>query len=146
MASVENGAEVIIPAPYWVSYPDMVIANDGKPIIVECPQEKGFKLTPEALEAAITRKTLWLILNTPQTRRARPTPGPNSRHWATFCSRHPHVFVLSDDIYEQIWFDDEPITTLAAAVPALKEPHPARERRVEILRHDGVADRLCCRT
>jgi aspartate aminotransferase len=65
MASVENDAEVVIPAPYWVSYPDMVLANEGKPVIVQCPQEQGFKLTPEALEAAITPKTLWLILNAP---------------------------------------------------------------------------------
>ena len=120
MASVENDAEVIIPAPYWVSYPDMVIANEGKPIIVECPQEKGFKLTPEALEAAITPKTLWLILNTP----SNPTGAAYSRAeleaLGEVLLRHPHVLVLSDDIYDQVWFEDEPTTTLVAAVPALK--------------------------
>lgn len=121
MASVENGAEVIVPAPYWVSYPDMVIANDGTPVIVPCPQEQGFKLTPEALEAAITPKTLWLILNAP----SNPTGAAYSRAeleaLGDVLLRHPHVFVLSDDIYDQVWFRDEPMTTLAAAVPALKD-------------------------
>ena len=121
MASVENGAEVIVPAPYWVSYPDMVIANDGTPVIVECPQEQGFKLTPEALEAAITPKTLWLILNAP----SNPTGAAYTRSeleaLGDVLLRHPHVFVLSDDIYDQVWFRDEPMTTLAAAVPALKD-------------------------
>lgn len=120
MASVENGAEVIVPAPYWVSYPDMVIANDGTPIIVECPEAQGFKLTSEALEAAITPKTLWLILNAP----SNPTGAAYSRAeleaLGAVLLRHPQVLVLSDDIYDQVWFRDEPMTTLAAAVPALK--------------------------
>ena len=121
MASVENGAEVIVPAPYWVSYPDMVIANDGTPVIVPCPQKQGFKLTPGALEAAITPRTLWLILNAP----SNPTGAAYSRAeleaLGDVLLRHPHVFVLSDDIYDQVWFRDEPMTTLAAAVPALKD-------------------------
>ncbi len=121
MASVENDAEVIIPAPYWVSYPDMVIANEGKPVIVECPQDKGFKLTPEALEKAITPKTLWLILNAP----SNPTGAAYTRReleaLGAVLLRHPHVFVLCDDIYDQVWFKDEPMTTLVAAVPALKD-------------------------
>ncbi|MFK0386283.1 aspartate transaminase [Agrobacterium sp. NPDC090273] len=121
MASVENDAEVIIPAPYWVSYPDMVIANEGKPVIVECPQDKGFKLTPEALEMAITPKTLWLILNAP----SNPTGAAYTRReleaLGAVLLRHPHVFVLCDDIYDQVWFKDEPMTTLVAAVPALKD-------------------------
>ncbi|CDZ39551.1 aspartate transaminase [Neorhizobium galegae] len=121
MASVENDAEVIIPAPYWVSYPDMVIANEGKPVIVQCPQETGFKLTPEALEKAITPKTLWLILNSP----SNPTGAAYSRSeldaLGKVLLRHPQVFVLSDDIYDQVWFKDEPMTTLAAVVPELKD-------------------------
>ncbi len=121
MASVENDAEVIIPAPYWVSYPDMVIANEGKPVIVQCPQEQGFKLTPETLEAAITPKTLWLILNAP----SNPTGAAYSRKelqaLGEVLLRHPHVFVLSDDIYDQVWFKDEPMTTLVTAVPSLKD-------------------------
>ncbi len=121
MASVENDAEVIIPAPYWVSYPDMVLANEGKPVIVPCPQEQGFKLTPEALEAAITPKTMWLVLNAP----SNPTGAAYSRAeleaLGEVLLRHPHVFVLCDDIYDQVWFRDEPMTTLVAAVPQLKE-------------------------
>lgn len=121
MASVENDAEVIIPAPYWVSYPDMVIANEGKPVIVQCSQENGFKLTPEALEKAITPKTLWLILNSP----SNPTGAAYSRSeldaLGKVLMRHPQVFVLSDDIYDQVWFKDEPMTTLAAVVPELKD-------------------------
>lgn len=121
MASVENGAEVIVPAPYWVSYPDMVIANDGAPVIVPCPQEQGFKLTPEALEAAITPKTLWLILNAPSNPTGAAYTRAELEALGDVLLRHPHVFVLSDDIYDQVWFRDEPMTTLAAAVPALKD-------------------------
>jgi aspartate aminotransferase len=121
MASVEAGAEVIVPAPYWVSYPDMVLANDGTPVIVPCPGEQGFKLTPAALEAAITPKTMWLILNAP----SNPTGAAYSRAeleaLGAVLARHPQVMVLSDDIYDQVWFRDEPMTTLVAAVPALKE-------------------------
>lgn len=121
MASVEEGAEVIIPAPYWVSYPDMVIANDGQPVIVRCSENQGFKLTTEALEAAITPKTRWLILNAP----SNPTGAAYSREdleaIGEVLLRHPKVLVLSDDIYDQIWYRDEPATTLAAAVPALKD-------------------------
>jgi len=121
MASVEEGAEVIIPAPYWVSYPDMVIANGGTPVVVRCSENQGFRLTAEALEAAITPRTLWLILNAP----SNPTGAAYSRSdlasLGQVLLRHPNVLVLSDDIYDQIWYRDEPATTLAAAVPDLKE-------------------------
>jgi aspartate aminotransferase len=121
MASVDEGAEVIIPAPYWVSYPDMVIANGGNPVIVRCSQNQGFKLTAEALEAAITPRSRWLILNAP----SNPTGAAYSRAdlqaLGDVLLRHPGILVLSDDIYDQIWYGDEPATTLVAAVPALKE-------------------------
>jgi aspartate aminotransferase len=121
MASVEEGAEVIIPAPYWVSYPDMVIANGGTPVVVRCSENQGFKLTAEALEAAITPRTRWLILNAP----SNPTGAAYSRSdlasLGEVLLRHPNVLVLSDDIYDQIWYRDEPATTLAAAVPDLKQ-------------------------
>ena len=121
MASVEEGAEVIIPAPYWVSYPDMVIANDGKPVIVACSENVGFKLTPAALEAAITPRTRWLILNTPSNPTGAAYDRAELEALGEVLLRHPHVMVLSDDIYDQIWFRDEPMTTLAAAVPALQD-------------------------
>lgn len=121
MASVENGAEVIIPAPYWVSYPDMVIANDGTPVIVACPEDTGFKLTAEALEAAITPKTLWLILNAPSNPTGAAYSETELKALGQVLLRHPHVMVLSDDIYDQVWFKDEPMKTLVAVVPELKD-------------------------
>lgn len=121
MASVENGAEVIIPAPYWVSYPDMVIANEGTPVIVACPEETGFKLTAEALEKAITPKTLWLILNAPSNPTGAAYDEAELKAIGEVLLRHPHVMVLSDDIYDQVWFKDEPMKTLVAVVPELKD-------------------------
>lgn len=121
MASVEEGAEVIIPAPYWVSYPDMVIANDGQPVIVRCSENQGFKLTADALEAAITPRTRWLILNAPSNPTGAAYSREDLRAIGEVLLRHPNVLVLSDDIYDQIWYRDEPATTLAAAVPALKD-------------------------
>jgi aspartate aminotransferase len=121
MASVEEGAEVIVPAPYWVSYPDMALANDGAPVIVPCPEADGFKLTPERLEAAITPRSRWLVLNSP----SNPTGAAYGRReleaLGAVLLRHPQVWALCDDIYDQIWFRDEPVTTLAAAVPALRD-------------------------
>lgn len=121
MASVENGAEVIIPAPYWVSYPDMVIANDGTPVIVPCNEDTGFKLTAEALEAAITPKTLWVILNAPSNPTGASYSEDELKALGEVLLHHPHVMVLSDDIYDQVWFRDEPMKTLVAVVPALKD-------------------------
>jgi aspartate aminotransferase len=121
MASVENGAEVIIPAPYWVSYPDMVIANDGTPVIVACPEETGFKLTAEALEAAITPRTMWLILNAPSNPTGAAYNEAELKALGDVLLRHPQVMVLSDDIYDQVWFKDEPMKTLVAVVPELKD-------------------------
>ncbi|MDO5898788.1 aspartate transaminase [Agrobacterium sp. Azo12] len=121
MASVENGAEVIIPAPYWVSYPDMVIANDGTPVIVPCNEDTGFKLTAESLEAAITPKTLWVILNAPSNPTGASYSEDELKALGEVLLRHPHVMVLSDDIYDQVWFRDEPMKTLVAVVPALKD-------------------------
>ena len=121
MASVDNEAEVIIPAPYWVSYPDMVLANDGKPVIVTCPEAAGFKLTPSALEAAITPKTRWLILNAP----SNPT---GAAYWdaelaglAAVLERHPHVWVMTDEIYDDIWFEDRPLSSIAKVAPHLAD-------------------------
>jgi aspartate aminotransferase len=121
MASVDAGDEVIVPAPYWVSYPDMVLANDGTPIIVTCGEADGFKLTPAALEAAITPRTRWLILNTP----SNPTGAAYSRAeleaLGEVLLRHPQVWVLCDEIYDQIWFGDEPVVSIVTAVPRLQE-------------------------
>ena len=120
MASLNEGDEVIVPAPYWVSYPDMVLANDGTPVIVQCGEETGFKLTPGALENAITPKTKWLILNAP----SNPTGAVYTREelqaLGAVLDQHPHVFILTDEIYDEIHFGDGRVTSLVAAAPELK--------------------------
>ena len=121
MASLDPGDEVIIAAPYWVSYPDMVLIAGGEPRFVATSAERGFKVQPADLEAAITPRTRWLILNAP----SNPTGAAYSREdlgaIGDVLLRHPNVLVLSDDIYDQIWYRDEPATTLAAAVPELRD-------------------------
>lgn len=121
MASIDNNDEVIIPAPYWVSYPDMVVANEGKPVIVACPEADGFKLKPEALEAAITPKTRWLILNTPSNPTGAVYTADELKVLGAVLERHPHVLVLTDEIYDEIWFGEERLVSLVEAVPQLKD-------------------------
>lgn len=118
-ALIDPEDEVIIPAPYWVSYPDMVRLVGGMPVIVECDVSQGFKLTAEQLEAAITPKTKCLLLNSP----ANPTGAGYHREelmaLGEVLKRHPQVFVISDDIYEYLAYDGWAFTTLAAVVPEL---------------------------
>ena len=119
MATLNPGDEVIVPAPYWVSYPDMVLLAEGKPIFVEGLEENGFKITPEDLEAAITPKTKWVLLNSP----SNPTGAAYSRNELKSLTdvliRHEHVWVMSDDMYEHIVYDDFEFTTPAGVEPAL---------------------------
>ncbi|QQA44916.1 pyridoxal phosphate-dependent aminotransferase [Pelagovum pacificum] len=119
MATLNPGDEVVIPAPYWVSYPDMVLLAGGTPKIVECPLEAGFKMTADQLEAAITEKTKWVILNSP----SNPTGAAYSRAelkaLTDVLMRHPHVWVLSDDIYEHLVYDGFTFTTPAEVEPGL---------------------------
>lgn len=121
MASLNAGDEVIVPAPYWVSYPDMVLANDGTPVIVETTEKEGFKLTPGALAKAITPKTKWLILNAP----SNPTGAVYSREElqaiGAVLEENPHVFVLTDEIYDEVYFGQGRVTSLVTAAPALKD-------------------------
>ncbi len=121
MSTLSAGDEVIIPAPYWVSYLDMTLVADGTPVIVASGPEHGFKLTPERLEAAITEKTKWLFLNSP----CNPTGAVYSRSelqaLAAVLLRHPQVWVLSDDIYEHLLFDGVEFATMAEVEPALYE-------------------------
>lgn len=115
------GDEVIIPAPCWVSYPDMVRLCDGTPIVVPCKAATGFKLTAEALAAAITPRTKWLMLNSP----SNPTGGAYSaqelRDLAEVLRAHPHVLVLCDDIYEHLVYDDFTFSTMAQVAPDLAD-------------------------
>ncbi|HRD27152.1 MAG TPA: pyridoxal phosphate-dependent aminotransferase [Caulobacter sp.] len=119
MATLNPGDEVVIPAPYWVSYPDMVLLAGGEPVAVETSPDNNFKLEPAALEAAITPRTRWLILNSP----SNPTGGAYTRAdlqaLADVLLRHPQVWVLTDDMYEHLVFDDFEFTTIAQVEPKL---------------------------
>lgn len=121
MATLNPGDEVIIPAPYWVSYPDMVLLAGGEPVIVKAGIESGFKLQPEALEAAITPKTRWFIFNSP----SNPTGAGYSRDelkaLTDVLMRHPHVWVLTDDMYEHLAYGDFAFCTPAQVEPGLYE-------------------------
>ena len=119
MSTLNPGDEVIIPAPYWVSYPDITLLAEGEPVIVDCPESANFKLTPDMLEAAITPKTKWLILNSP----SNPTGAAYTRGdlaaLGEVLKKHPHVWVMTDDMYEFIIYDDFEFTTIAQVVPEL---------------------------
>jgi aspartate aminotransferase len=119
MTTIGPGDEAIVPAPYWISYLDMVLVSDGKPVEVPCTAENGFKLTPQQLEAAITPRTKWLLLNSP----SNPTGAVYSRAelhgLAQVLLRHPHVWILTDDIYEHLRFDGIEFATIAEVEPAL---------------------------
>ncbi|WP_215845040.1 pyridoxal phosphate-dependent aminotransferase [Candidatus Pantoea bituminis] len=120
-ATLNDDDEVIIPAPYWVSYPEMVQLCGGTPVTVACGQESGFKITPELLEATITPRTRWIILNSP----SNPTGAVYSREELTALGKvllnHPQILILSDDIYEHLIFDDIEFATMAAVMPELKD-------------------------
>ncbi|HYI04389.1 MAG TPA: aspartate transaminase, partial [Reyranella sp.] len=120
-ATLEPGDEVVIPAPYWVSYPDMVLACDGVPVAVSCPEEQGFKLTPEGLDAAITARTRWLILNSPSNPTGATYTAAEYGALADVLARHPFVLVMTDDIYEHIRFEGGTAPHLLAAVPELRD-------------------------
>ena len=119
MATLNPGDEVIVPAPYWVSYPDMVLLAGGTPVVVECPFQTGFKLMPDQLEAAITPKTKWFIFNSP----SNPTGAGYSRDelkaLTDVLMRHPHVWVMTDDMYEHLVFDGFEFVTPAQVEPGL---------------------------
>ena len=119
VATLNPGDEVIIPAPYWVSYPDMVLLAGGTPVTVPCGIETQFKLTPEALEAAITPKTKWLIFNSPSNPTGAGYARAELKALTDVLMRHPHVWVMSDDMYEHLVFDDFEFVTPAQVEPGL---------------------------
>ncbi len=106
-ATLDAGDEVILPAPYWPSFPEMVLVNDGQPVVVPCDESTGFKLTAAALEAAITRRTRWLVLNTPGNPTGAVYDRAELEGLAGVLRRHPQVLVLLDELYEHIWFTPE---------------------------------------
>ncbi|HEU0200171.1 MAG TPA: aspartate transaminase [Burkholderiaceae bacterium] len=118
--TVEPGDEVLIPAPYWVSYPDMALACEGKPVILACKEADDFKLTAATLEKTITPKTKWLILNSPTNPTGATYRAADLRALADVLLRHPHVMVLTDDIYEHIRFDAGENPHIVAIEPKLR--------------------------
>lgn len=121
MASLDEGEEVIIPAPYWVSYPDMVLLAGGKPIFIDCPMSQSFKMKPADLEKAITSKTKWLIINSPSNPSGAAYTKEELLELAKVLHKFPHVYVMSDDIYEHIVFDNFKFHTIAQVAPELKD-------------------------
>ena len=119
MATLNEGDEVIIPAPYWVSYPDMVLLAGGTPVPVPCGIDSDFKLAPAQLEAAITPKTKWFIFNSPSNPTGAAYTRAEVKALTDVLMRHPHVWVMSDDMYEHLVFDDFAFTTPAQVEPGL---------------------------
>src|SRR5213082_1003968 len=105
-ATLSPGDEVVIPAPYWVSYPEMVLLCDGNPVPVACSQNNGFKMRPEDLDAAITPRTKWLILNSPSNPSGAAYTERDLREIADVLLKHEHVWVMTDDMYEHLIYDD----------------------------------------
>jgi aspartate aminotransferase len=121
LATCDAGDEVLIPAPYWISYAEMAKLATGKPVTVNCPQNNGFKLRPEDLEAAITPKTKWLILNFPNNPTGAACSRAEMQAIAEVLLRHPHVWVMTDDMYEHLTYDGFEFCTIAAVEPRLKD-------------------------
>ena len=119
MATLNPGDEVIIPAPYWVSYPDMVLLAGGKPVEVVCGMDKGFKITPEQLERAITEKTKWFLLNSPSNPTGAAYTRAELKALTDVLVRHPYVHVMTDDMYEHLVYDDFEFFTPAQVEPSL---------------------------
>jgi aspartate aminotransferase len=121
MATLDAGDEVIIPAPYWVSYPDMALLAEGTPVCVPCPAENGFRLRPEDLERAITPKTKWLILNSPSNPTGAAYSAADLKALARVLLKHPQVWIMTDDMYEHLVYDDFTFATMAQVEPKLYE-------------------------
>ena len=120
-ATLNAGDEVVIPAPYWVSYPDMVLMNDGVPVIADAREENAFKIQPDELEAAITDKTKWVIFNSPSNPTGAGYTAAELAALGEVLLRHKHVWAMTDDMYEHLVYDDFEFATIAAVVPGLKD-------------------------
>ena len=120
MATLNEGDEVIVPAPYWVSYPDIVLLAGGKPVVMECNEKQGFKINPSDLEKFLTPKTKWLILNSPSNPTGACYTEKDIREIAKVLENHPHVYILSDDIYEHVTYEGFKFFTIAQ-IESIKE-------------------------
>ena len=119
VATLDPGDEVVIPAPYWVSYPDVVLFAGGTPVFAAAGAQQSYKLHPEQLEAAITPRTKWLILNSPSNPTGAAYTGDELRALGAVLDRHPHVWIYADDMYEHIVFDDFEFASIAQVCPSL---------------------------
>jgi aspartate aminotransferase len=119
VATLDPGDEVIVPAPYWVSYPDVVLFAGGTPVFAAAGADQNYKLKPEQLEAAITPKTKWLILNSPSNPTGAAYSEAELKALGEVLERHPHVWIFADDMYEHIVFDDFKFTSIAQVCPSL---------------------------
>ncbi len=133
-ATLDPGQEVIIPAPFWVSYPDMVLLAGGDPVVVATDAANEFRLRAEQLEGAITAQTKWFILNNPCNPSGAVYSATDLQGLAEVLRRHPHVWVLTDDIYEHIIYGDEPFSTMGQVAPDLHE---------RILTMNGLSKAYC---
>ena len=119
VSTVDPGDEVIIPAPYWVSYPDIVNFAGGTPVILRAGANQLYKILPEQLDAAITPRTKWVMLNSPSNPSGAAYSAAELKALADVLLRHPHVMVMTDDMYEHVWYADTPFATIAEVEPAL---------------------------
>lgn len=119
VASVDVGDEVIIPAPYWVSYPDIVNFAGGTPVFIEGPASQNYKITAEQLEAAITPRTKWVMLNSPSNPSGAAYSAAELKALGEVLLKHPHVYIMTDDMYEHIWYAPTPFATIAQVCPEL---------------------------
>ncbi len=119
VASVDAGDEVIIPAPYWVSYPDIVAFAGGVPVFISAPASQNYKITPAQLDAAITPRTRWVMLNSPSNPTGAAYSATELKGLADVLVRHPHVMVMTDDMYEHVWYADTPFATILEVCPEL---------------------------
>lgn len=121
VATLDPGDEVVVPAPYWVSYPDVVLFAGGTPVFAAAGADQNYKLKPEQLEAAITPKTKWVILNSPSNPTGAAYSEAELKALGEVLERHPHVWIFADDMYEHIVFDDFKFTSIAQVCPSLYE-------------------------
>ena len=121
VATIDPGDEVIIPAPYWVSYPDVVLFANGTPVFVAAGADQSYKILPEQLEAAITPKTKWVILNSPSNPTGAAYSADELKALGEVLERHPHVWIFADDMYEHIIYDGFEFATIAQVCPSLYE-------------------------
>jgi aspartate aminotransferase len=119
VATVDVGDEVIIPAPYWVSYPDIVNFAGGTPVFIEAPASQNYKITPEQLDRAITAKTKWVMLNSPSNPSGAAYSAEELKGLGEVLLRHPHVLVMTDDMYEHVWYAPTPFATIVQVCPDL---------------------------